>query len=527
MPGSKVHYPDLRTAVDTVRFHANRAPEQAAIVCADRETSYGRLHEESNRTAHALRAAGIGHHGRVAYLGKESEDYYDVFFACAKSQAVLVPINWRLAADEVSHILRDSASELLFVEHEFRPLVDRVKPEFPDLDVVVLDQPGQPGAGFREWKAGHPDRELEPDITPDDPVVQIYTSGTTGLPKGVVLAHRSFFAVRDTLARNGRDWVDWYPDDVSLIAVPGFHVGGLWWAMQAFNAGVVNVAMRMFVSEDAVDLIRRWGVTSTCMVPSMLQMCLREPKASHEAFRSMRKMTYGGSPIAEPLLEQCLEVMDCDFAQFYGLTETGNTAVCLPPAEHVPGSPLMTAAGRPYPEFDAKIVDSEGRPLPAGEIGEVCLRTPARMLEYWRLPKATETTLVDGWIHTGDAGYRNEDGSVFICDRIKDMIIVAGENVYPAEIEGVLNKHDGVLEAAVIAVPDQRWGEAIHAVVVPKPEHGVTARQLRVFLGDRISSFKIPTQYEFVDQLPRNPSGKILRRTLRDRHWQDMQRQVN
>jgi acyl-CoA synthetase (AMP-forming)/AMP-acid ligase II len=516
-----LYYPELRTATDTVTFHARRTPQQVAIVCEEREVSYGRLHAESNRTAHAIRAAGVASGGRVAYLGKEHEDYYDIFFACTKSEAVLVPINWRLTAAEVDHILRDSASELLFVEREFLALAEQVKPDLPTLRTIIpLDE-------FDEWKAGRPDTDLDPRNSPDDPVVQIYTSGTTGLPKGVVLAHRSFFAVRDTLAAHGCDWVDWHPDDVSLIAVPGFHVGGLWWAMQAFNAGVTNVAMRMFVSEDAVDLIERWKITFTCMVPAMLQMCLSEPRASREAFRSMRKITYGGSPISEPLLKQCMDVFDCEFAQFYGLTETGNTAVCLPPSDHVPGSPLMKAAGRPYPGFDAKIVDEDGRQLPPGEIGEVCLYTPARMLEYWNNPKATQSTLVDGWIHTGDAGYLDVDGYIFICDRIKDTIIVAGENVYPAEIEGALAKHPAVLEAAVIAVPDQRWGEAIHAVVVRRPDHQVTPRELRVFLGDHIASFKIPGQYEFIDRLPRNPSGKILRRELREKYWRGMDRRVN
>ena len=521
MDRSTAYYPQLRTVTDTVTFHANRDPAQVAIVCEDRQVSYGQLHRESNRTARAIMAAGMAGGGRVAFLGKESEDYYEVFFACAKAGAVLVPINWRLTAAEVDHILRDSGSEMLFVEEEFRPIAEQVKPDLPMLRLVVsLDE-------FGEWKAGHPDTDLPPENSPDDPVVQIYTSGTTGLPKGVVLAHRSFFAVRNALAEHGRDWVDWLPTDTSLIAIPGFHIGGLWWAMQAFNAGVTNVAMRMFVSEDAVDLITRWGVTTTCMVPAMLQMVLGEPKASREAFASLRKVTYGGSPISEPLLKQCLDVMDCDFAQFYGLTETGNTAVCLPPADHIPGSPLMKAAGRPYPGFDAKIIDDDGKPLPVGEIGEVCVYTPARMLEYWGLPEATASTLVDGWIHTGDAGYMDDDGYIFICDRIKDMIVVAGENVYPAEIENALAKHPAVLEAAVIGVPDERWGEAIHAVVAPRPDHQVTPRELRLFLGDKIATFKIPNRYEFIDRLPRNPSGKILRRTLRDTYWRDMDRQVN
>lgn len=229
-------------------------------------------------------------------------------------------------------------------------------------------------------------------------------------------------------------------------------------------------------------------------------------------------MVYGGSPIAESLLRQGLETMGCEFAQIYGLTETGNTAVCLPPAAHHGGGGLLRAAGRPYPGFGVKIVDDKGEVLPAGETGEICLRTPAHMVEYWRLPEATAKTLVDGWIHTGDAGYLDTDGYVFVCDRIKDLIIRAGENVYPAEIENALAAHPAVSDVAVIGVPDEHWGEAAKAFVALRPGHTGTVRELRRFLRDCLAEFKIPTMYEFVDTIPRNPSGKILRRTLRDRN---------
>ncbi|MGW0568249.1 fatty acid--CoA ligase [Streptomyces tauricus] len=514
--------PQLRTLVRTTSFHAEHRPSTPAVLCEGRTLTYGQLHGESNRVAHALRAAGLGPGDRVAYLGKESEHYYEVLFGCAKSGTVLVPVNWRLAPPEVGHILHDSGARLLLLEGEFGPTVERM-PGAPPETIVVLDD------GFTPWKASHPDTDLTaaPHVTPDTPVAQLYTSGTTGLPKGVVLAHRSFFAIRDALASEGLDWIDWRTGDIALIGIPGFHVGGLWWATQNFNAGTTVVAMRAFAAREAVGLIRELGITTACVVPAMLRMMLNEPGVGERDFTTLRKVVYGGSPISEALLEESLTVMDCEFAQIYGLTETGNTAVCLPPAAHVPGSPLMQAAGRPYPGVRGKVIDDEGRELPPGAVGEVCLSTPAHMVEYWGLPERTAEVLVDGWIHTGDAGYIDEDGYVVIRDRIKDAILVAGENVYPAEIENVLEGHPGVAEAVVVGAPDERWGEYVHAFVVPAPEHRPTPRDLHTFLVPRLAGFKLPARYELIDSVPRNPSGKILRRELRDRFWSASARKVN
>ncbi|MEU8032246.1 fatty acid--CoA ligase [Streptomyces sp. NPDC049099] len=510
----------METLVQTIRLHAHHRPDTPAVLCEGRSLSYGDLHRESNRIAHAIRAAGLTEGDRVAYLGKESEHYYEILFGCAKSGTVLVPVNWRLTAPEVSHILQDSGTRLLFLESEFAPIVARM-PTAPPETVVPL------GVNFAGWKAGHPDTDTKSDATADTPVAQLYTSGTTGLPKGVVLAHRSFFAIREALASEGLDWIDWRDGDIALVGIPGFHIGGLWWATQNLNAGTTVVAMRAFAARHAVDLIRELGITTACVVPAMLRMMLTEPGVTAKDFATLRKTVYGGSPISESLLEESLAVLDCDFAQIYGLTETGNTAVCLPPADHVPGGPRMQAAGHPYPGVRAKVIDDEGKELPPGEIGEVCLHTPARMVEYWGLPDKTAQTLVDGWIHTGDAGYIDQDGYLFIRDRIKDAILVAGENVYPAEIEKVLEHHPGVAEAVIVGAPDERWGERVHAFVVPVPGEQPSPRDLHTFLVPRLAAFKLPSAYEFIDHVPRNPSGKILRRELRDRFWGDSARKVN
>ncbi|MEU4042131.1 fatty acid--CoA ligase [Streptomyces antibioticus] len=514
-----LHHPEPTTLAHTTRFHAARQPDAPALICENRTLTYGDLHRASNRLAHALRAAGLDEGDRVAYLGKESEHYYEALFACAKTGTVLVPVNWRLTAPEVSHILQDSGTRLLFLEEEFATIVQDMPTAAPHTVVPV--------GAIAAWCAEHPDGEPEFEADPDTPVAQLYTSGTTGLPKGVVLAHRSFFAIRDALASEGLDWIDWRAGDIALVGIPGFHVGGLWWATQNLNAGTTVVVMRAFAARQAVDLIRDLGVTTACVVPAMLRMMLTEPGVGAQDFTTLRKTVYGGSPISEALLEESIAVLDCEFAQIYGLTETGNTAVCLPPAAHVPGGALMQAAGRPYPGVRAKVIDGQGRALPPGTVGEVCLHTPARMVEYWGLPDKTAQTLVDGWIHTGDAGYLDEDGHLFIHDRIKDVILVAGENVYPAEIENVLEHHPAVREAVVVGIPDERWGEKVHAFVVPAPGIRPSPRDLHTFLVPRLAAFKLPAAYEFTDHVPRNPSGKILRRELRDRFWADTARKVN
>ncbi|MEU3355414.1 long-chain-fatty-acid--CoA ligase [Streptomyces sp. NPDC037389] len=507
------------TLVATSAAHSRARAGHVAIRCEDRQVTYGELHRVSNHLAHALRAAGVGRGTRVAYLGRESEYYYTAVLGCAKAGAVLVPVNWRLTTGEIDHILRDSGAELLFVDEEFRGLAERVGAELPGrLRVVTTDRAGDPdpGAGLREWWAGSPGTDIDLGADPDDAVVQIYTSGTTGKPKGAVIPHRSFFTLPEQFAVAGVDWIDWLPDDVSLISLPGLGTAGIGWFMHGFNAGLTNVVMRAFIPQEAVRLIREHGVTITFAAPAMLQMMLDEDGAGPDAFQSMRKIAYGGAPISENLLARCMEVYRCAFAQIYASTETASVAVCLPPDEHRPGSPLLRSAGLVCPGNELKVIDEQGATLPPGRIGQVCVRTPAAMLGYWNLPDASRETLVDGWLLMGDAGYLDESGHLFLCDRINDTIIVAGQNIYPAEVETQLAEHPAVADTAVVGMPHPQWGEAVHACVVTRPDATVTPRELLLFLRGRLADYKIPTAFHFVDALERNPAGKILRRAVRE-----------
>ncbi|SCF49684.1 Acyl-CoA synthetase (AMP-forming)/AMP-acid ligase II [Micromonospora matsumotoense] len=498
---------------------AARQPDHLAIISEGTELTYRDLHLNSNRTAHALHAAGVGRGARVAHLGLESAAYYEIAFGCAKIGAVLTPVNWRLTPGEVADLLGDADAELVFVRQDYLAIVEGLRDRLPRLrTVVAMDTPQRPGSGYRAWRDGHPDTDPDVPVDPADPVAQIYTSGTTGRPKGVVLPHRSFFALGRAMAERDLDWVDWKPSDRSLIALPAFHIAGLSWAMQGFTAGVTNVVMPMFVSSDAVRLIRDLGVTTTFVAPAMLQMMLAEP-GSRSAFDSLRKVVYGGSPIAEALLRRCLEVIPADFVQAYAATETGNAVALLPPEDHVPGSPRLRAAGRACPGVEIRLVDPAGQEVAPGQVGEVCVRSAALMSGYWKRPAETANALTDGWLRMGDAGWQDAEGYLYLCDRVKDTIIVAGENVYPAEVENALVQHVDVSEAAVVGAPHERWGESVHACVVLRPGAQVSPRQLMMSLKGRVADYKIPTSYAFLDSLPRNPTGKILRRELRDDLW--------
>lgn len=509
--------PTVQTLTARCAEHARQRPDHLAVICEGRETTYAQLHRRSNQTAHALLAAGLRPGARVAYLGRESEHYFDIALGCAKSGTVLVPINWRLTSREVEHVLRDSTAELLFVERAFRPVADRLRPDLPSLRTVIeMDTPGSLAGGFLSWRAGHPHADLDPGTGRDDAVVQMYTSGTTGLPKGVVLAHRTFFTLVEHLRLAGLDWFDWYPADRSMSCFSGLHSAGLVWFMVGFAAGCTNVVMRMFVAEEAVSRIRDHKVTVIFAAPAMLRMLLAEPGAGRQAFTSLRKVTYGGSVIEPALLRQCMEQLDCELAQMYAAAESGSGVTCLSPAEHWQGNPKLSSVGLPCPGNEVKIVSRDGEVLPAGQVGQICVRTPANFIQYWNQPAVTKKALVDNWLYMPDAGYLDDDGYLFVLDRMDDAIIVAGQNIYPVEVEMALAEHPAVADAAVVGMSDPRWGQAVKAVVVLHESRQATVRDLMVFLRGRIADFKIPTQYAFVDDLPRNPTGKVLRRMLRE-----------
>lgn len=517
------------TLADLPQVQARQFPDAKALIFKDNALTYSQLEQRSNKIANALLAVGIKPGSRVALLGKDSLKSYEILFACCKINAVLVPINWRLAAAEVSYILRDANVEILFVGSDFSQLVESIKNEIDDVKTIIaLEKTDRNWPIYDKWCHEYSDEPPNVAVDENDVAVQMYTSGTTGRPKGVQLGHYSFFAIANEFAKLDKSWINWNETDKNLVTLPLFHIGGLWWAIRGLASAASNIILETFVDFEVLKAIEKYRITKTCMVPAMIQVLLSEPLCQKTDFSSLEYIIYGGSPIAESLLKKAIATFDCNFVQIYGMTETGNCAVCLPADAHTStNTDILKAAGKPFPGVSVAILDSNGKEVSGSSVGEICIKSPANMIGYWKLPEATAKTLVNAWIHTGDAGYFDEEGYIYICDRVKDMIVYAGENVYPAEIENILYEHPAVSEVAVIGVPDEDFGETIKAIVVLKEGMKATALDIISYIRGKLADYKLPRSVEFTQSLPRTPSGKLQKGKLREKYWQGYQRRVN
>jgi acyl-CoA synthetase (AMP-forming)/AMP-acid ligase II len=519
----------ITTLAELAQVQACQFTEAKALTFKEKTLTYSQLNIQSNRVANALLARGIKARSRVALLAKDSLKSYEILFATAKINAVLVPINWRLAGAEVSYILKDAEVDAIFVGSEFHSLIKSIANELDSVKTIIaLEKAEHNWLAYDTWQQQHSERQPDVTIKPNDVAVQLYTSGTTGRPKGVQLAHYSFFAIAKEFVRQGKSWIDWSEKDKSLLVLPMFHIGCLWWAIRGLASGAENILLESFVGIEVLEAIAKHHITKVCMVPAMIQVLLSEPECKYTDFSSLKYIVYGGSPIAESLLKKAIATFECNFVQIYGMTETGNCAVCLPADAHTStNSNRLKSAGKPFPGVSVVILDSNKKEVACGQVGEICIKSPANTIGYWKLPEATANTLVDGWIHTGDAGYFDKEGYIYICDRVKDMICYASENIYPAEIENILYEHPAIAEVAVIGVPDDDFGEMVKAIVVLKAGMTATALDINNFVRGKLADFKLPRSVEFVESLSRTPSGKLQKGKLREKYWQGYQRKVN
>ena len=496
--------------------HAAERPDQVALRFEDRVTDYATFDRHATQIANGLLAMGLNKGDRVAYVGKNSDWAVELALGTARAGMVLVPVIWRLAPAEVDGILADSGAGVLFVEPAFTR-------DFAVSEVVVMDD------SFARWRDAQSDAPPPVTVSEDDVVLQLYTSGTTGAPKGVMLSHANGIQQRQKQIEAQVAWLLADPGDTTIIAMPYGHIGGVGVALGAVNSGQELIIHAEYDAGDVMDAIARHRVRRLFLVPAAIGLMLQHPKAATADFSSIETLSYGASPIPLPLLQQAVDRMGCGFVQVYGMTETWGSIVALPPEDHLPGREhKMTAAGKALPGVELKILDEDGNELPPGEIGEVAIRSPNNTRGYWNKPEESAKALIgDGWLRTGDAGILDEEGYLFIQDRIKDMIITGAENVYPAEVESAIYGHPAVADVAVIGVPDPKWGEAVKAMVVLKPGHDADAAAIITHARERIAGFKCPKSVDFISALPRNPSGKILRRSLREPFWAGHERRVN
>jgi acyl-CoA synthetase (AMP-forming)/AMP-acid ligase II len=345
----------------------------------------------------------------------------------------------------------------------------------------------------------------------------MYTSGTTGRAKGAILAHRNLFALRAQQSAVPA-WFAWSSQDVSLIAMPVAHVSGTVWAIWTLQNGATGIVAREFDPHTVLDQVLQHRINKIMMVPTAMQIAVRHPRARAADFSFLQYIYYGGAPLPQALLAECIEVFGCGFVQMYGMTETAGTIVALAPEDHDPTrGARMRSVGRPLEGVELKIVDDAGAMLPAGSTGEIVARSSANMQGYFEMPEATAETIdSEGWLRTGDAGYLDEEGYLYLQDRVKDMIISGGENIYPAEVENAIFGHPAVAEVAVIGVPDEKWGESVKAVIVPVSGADRNDADVIAWAAARIARYKLPKSIEWVSSLPRNHTGKVLRRLLRE-----------
>lgn len=499
-----------------IRHHALQTPDREALVFESTRLSYAELNRRINRLANGLTARGVARGDRVAILLLNSTTFLEVFFACAKLGAIALPLNYRLSAGELRFILEDAAADLLIYHTAFTELAGPVREALPDLRGIAAargEQPAHPGdEAYPEVLASADESEPEVALGQDDPLMMMYTSGTTGQPKGALLSHANptwvtaNLMASDAAVRRG---------STVLTVAPLFHIGGL--AVHTLPALCIGARVVLHAQFDpalTLATVRDERVSELFMLPAMWQMLTRQPDFDDYDLGSLRCLLSGGAPCPIPVIH-FLQERGLAFLEGFGMTETTASACVLDNQDAVRKN---GSVGKPLVHMQMRIVDEHDQDVAIGEIGELVMRGPTLFMEYWGRPRATAEACRNGWFHSGDLARQDEEGYYYIVDRQKDMLISGGENVYPSEVERVLHDHPRILEVAVIAMPDDKWGEVPMAVVVIDEGEPLTLEEVRRFCDGRLGRFKIPRFLEQVDALPRNATGKILKRELRARY---------
>ncbi len=515
----------IKSVADITRIHAKERPDAIAVDYKDRTTTFKQLDERASQVAQGLIAAGQKPNARIGHIGKNCDLYFELLTGSFKARTVIVGVNWRLAVPEIAYVLNDARCEILFVGKDFYDTIAQVLPHCPQLTTVIAMDGGHASwPTYESWRDAQSAKDPKLPIGRDDDVIQLYTSGTTGHPKGVQLTNGNYLAVFAALPDIG---IIYEPDDVVLVAMPVFHVAGVNIGLLSIACGARGVVLGDIDPTEILRLFDVKGLTYAFLVPAVILYLLQHPRAPEIDFGRVKQIAYGASPISDDVLGRARALFKCDFLQVYGLTETTGCGTYLPPEAHDPKLDKLRSCGKPVPGSEIRVVGDNGKALKTGEVGEIQIRGPVVMKGYWAKPDATAAAIRNKWFSTGDAGFFDKDGYLYIHDRVKDMIVSGGENVYPAEVENAIFGHPSVADVAVIGVPDDKWGEAVKAIVVLKPDATLDVADIVAYTRERIAGYKLPKTIDTIEALPRNPSGKVLRRELRDPYWKDRVRQVN
>lgn len=509
---------------DFLAARAAERPDRPCWIFGERTWTWSQAYESIRHAAGALLADGVERGDRIAILGKNSPAVLQLLLGGCQIGAATTVVNWRLAGDELDYVINDCGAKVIFVGHELLEQLELVRSRLEHVEKIVVV--GGEHDEFEAWLSSGTPTDRLPGVTPDDICVVMYSSGTTGRPKGVQLSQRAM--VEHSV--NGLGETTYGDDDMLLVAMPMFHVGGTSYALLGPVLGIPG-----YIVPEVDGALLAAGMLAGCthafLVPAVVAALIAAGPEVMGLFGRLRAVGYGAAPMPLPVLRAAMEAWpNTEFQQVYGMTEFGGVITVLSDEAHRDEShpERLVSAGRPVQHAEMRIVDPFSlTDVPTGTSGEIWFRTPQATIGYLGKPEATaELITADGWVRTGDLGRVDADGFVFIEDRIKDMIITGGENVYSPEVERVLAEHPAVAEIAIIGIPDDRWGEAVKAVVAFRPGQQASAENLIAFAKERLAHYKVPTSIDVVEALPRNPSGKILKRDLRKPYWSASDRQV-
>ena len=501
-------------------------PDKAAIVFEDKRYTFSQLNERVNRLANGLLKLGVQKGDRVAFLQVNCTQCVETYFAVAKTGAIYMPLNFRAKEKELAYMLNAAEASTMIAGERYVSMIQAIQPDIKSLkNLISIEKKHDDMLYYEDIIKSSPADEVVTDIEDKDTTILMYTAGTTGFPKGVMLSHTSF----STYMLENVSPADPESDESNILTVPLYHVAGIQAMMAAIYGGRTLVMERQFEPEEWMTLVEREKANRAMMVPTMLKQLLDHPNFKKHDLSSLRVITYGAAPMPLPVIRKALEEFPgVSFINAFGQTETASTITALGPEDHVlTGTEeekekklaRLASIGKPMADVEMKVVDDDGKKLGVGEVGEILARGPRVMSGYWKDEEKTAKTIdKDGWVHTGDIGYVDEEGYYFLSGRSSDMIIRAGENISPEEIENVIREHPGVEDVAVIGVPDETWGEEPRAVVIPKKGVKVTEEEIMEYCRQNLASFKRPRTVVFVDELPRNPMGKLIKKDIREKY---------